>query len=103
MAREEVNYEILLRLEAKQNGLSNDFSNLRQTWHKDIDHLRELVTIVKDEHSKGTNDIGDMLKEIKTQVIKTNGRVRSLEVWRGFITGGLAIIGILVGFLISKL
>jgi len=34
--------------------------------------------------------------EIKNQVQKTNGRVRTLEIWRGFITGGLAIIGIIL-------
>lgn len=34
--------------------------------------------------------------EILAQTKKTNGRVGNLEVWRGFITGGLAIIGVLL-------
>ena len=29
---------------------------------------------------------------IEAQTQKTNGRVSRLEVWRGFITGGLAVI-----------
>lgn len=52
------------------------------------------------------NDIGEIkgivggikedVTEIKTQVKATNGKVRSLEIWRSFILGGLAILGILV-------
>ncbi len=34
---------------------------------------------------------GDLL-EIKVDVKKTNGRVGSLENWRWFITGGLAVV-----------
>jgi len=35
-------------------------------------------------------------KAILDQVIKTNSRVDKLEVWRGFITGGLLIISIFI-------
>jgi len=35
----------------------------------------------------------ELLIEIKQECKKTNGRLRALEVWRGFITGGLAVIG----------
>ena len=41
--------------------------------------------------------------EIKEQVKKTNGRVNKLEVWRGFITGGLAIIGLIIIPIIFKM
>jgi len=41
-------------------------------------------------------EIQEDIKEIKTQTQKTNGRVSSLEVWRGFITGGVAILAVLV-------
>lgn len=33
---------------------------------------------------------------IKEQVIKTNGRVSSLENWKAFILGGLAILSIIL-------
>lgn len=33
---------------------------------------------------------------IKVQVIKTNGRVSSLENWKAFILGGLAILTIIL-------
>lgn len=29
----------------------------------------------------------------------TNGRVRKLEVWKGFITGGITLLSIIVGYL----
>lgn len=32
------------------------------------------------------------LGEILEQTKKTNGRVRALEVWRGYIVGGLAVV-----------
>ena len=35
------------------------------------------------------------------QMSKLNGRVRRLEVWRGFITGGLTLLAIIVGYLIK--
>lgn len=46
---------------------------------------KHLVEI-KDEH----------LARIEEQVRKTNGRVGKLENWRAFITGGLAILTLLV-------
>lgn len=40
--------------------------------------------------------------EIKQKQDKTNGRVRSLEVWRGVITGGLIIIsGVIIPIIIK--
>lgn len=41
-------------------------------------------------------DVKESLTRIEQQVIKTNGRVSSLENWRWFVTGGLAVISILV-------
>ena len=40
--------------------------------------------------------------EIKAQCKLTNGRVGRLEIWRGFITGGIAVIGALLIPLILK-
>lgn len=41
-------------------------------------------------------EVKDILSEIKTQTMKTNGRVGRLENWRSFITGGLAIVTLIV-------
>ena len=39
----------------------------------------------------------EILTRIESKVDKINGRVRSLEIWRGVITGGLIVIsGVLV-------
>ncbi len=49
----------------------------------------------------------DTIKEFKKEnreahitltkhVEKTNGRVKSLEVWRGFLAGGMAVLSILI-------
>ena len=41
--------------------------------------------------------------KLEAHAEKTNGRVKSLEVWRGFIVGGLTIIGIMIPVLIKVL
>ena len=46
------------------------------------------------------NEIRDDVKEIVCQTRRTNGRVSSLEVWRGVITGGLAVITFVMGYII---
>lgn len=40
-------------------------------------------------------DILKYLTRIEGQTVKTNGRVSKLEIWQGFIKGGLAIIVII--------
>ena len=52
---------------------------------------------MEEEYSKREIDtfmqeIRDQLNRIEAQTTKTNGRVSKLENWRGFITGGLAIL-----------
>lgn len=50
----------------------------------------------KREIDEFMKDIKDTLQRIEMQTTRTNGRVSSLENWRGFITGGLAILTVLV-------
>lgn len=42
----------------------------------------------------------DRHKEIIKRLDYTNGKVRKLEIWKGWITGGLSLLGILVGIFI---
>lgn len=56
---------------------------------------------MEEEYSKREIDlfmeeIRNTLARIEAQTTKTNGSVRSLQIWRGFITGGLAIITVLI-------
>ena len=66
-------------------------------------------------------ELGLLLKEIKTHlvgfsetnkiehkdmcdhVIRTNGRVKSLEIWRSFIVGGLSIVTLVFPFVIYQI
>jgi len=48
--------------------------------NKDIQHLGEKLEAVHED-----------VKEIKAQVIRVNGRVSKLEMWRSFILGGVAV------------
>ena len=43
------------------------------------------------------------LKIIREQTILTNSRVKNLELWSAYITGGLTILGILVVPILIKL
>jgi len=58
--------------------------------------------------------LGVMIKDLKEVVNegfkithkkqdKTNGKVRSLEVWRGYITGSVAVVVLVLGYVISFL
>lgn len=40
--------------------------------------------------------IDEKLDRIETQTTKTNGNVRTLQIWRAYLTGGLAILSILI-------
>lgn len=48
-------------------------------------------------------DIRQTVSDIKEQTIKTNGRVSSLEVWKGVMIGGLAVITVMIVPLILNL
>lgn len=41
-------------------------------------------------------DIKNDVEKIVVQTTKTNGRVNSLEVWRGIMIGGIGVISVMV-------
>ena len=83
----------------------------------DKDHnnytIGEVVILLKEmdkrnfekhqEQRKDQDDLKVACKAILEQVTRTNGRVGKLENWRGFITGGVAVIGVLLVPLFFKL
>lgn len=62
-----------------------------------------MPDLTRNEMHEVVKRIDENVAEIKKQVLLTNGRVRKLEVWRGFITGGLTIVSIVVGYLLKHL
>lgn len=56
---------------------------------------RELLHYIK--------DIKQDVADIKIQTTRTNGRVGSLETWRGVMIGGIAVITVLIVPLILNL
>ena len=42
------------------------------------------------------NDIKTELKELKEIGIKTNGRLTKLELWRSYLSGGMAVVILLL-------
>ena len=57
--------------------------------------------MAKDDFSKNEiilmfKEIKDTLERVEAQVIKTNGRVSNLELWREGLMGKLTVIGIVL-------
>ena len=42
-------------------------------------------------------NINRSLGRIEAQVISTNGNVRKLQIWKAYITGAIAILGVVLG------
>lgn len=47
--------------------------------------------------------IRKQLDRIEEQVVKTNGRVRSLELWRSFSMGAIAVMSLILTILVTVL
>lgn len=63
---------------------------------REIDaHMAEIKAMFKehavDDH-KSFGDIKSSIDGLTTEVKKTNGSVRGLQIWKAYITGGLAVL-----------
>lgn len=61
-----------------------------------IADIRKSIAILETHHL----EVKDTLERIEEQTKKTNGRVSRLENWRSYITGGLAVVGIVIALVI---
>ncbi len=70
-----------------------------------IDYVREDIKSLRADNKNVSKRLEDTLckelTEIKNHLKTLNGRTRGLEVWRGFITGGMGVIGFIVIYLLS--
>ena len=54
--------------------------------------LNLAMNNLKEHITENFKDVNEKLDTIGTQVVKTNGRVKNLELWRSFILGAMAIL-----------
>lgn len=57
-----------------------------------MERLDNLIRSNKDDHDM----IKQEIKEVKEHAAKTNGSVANLKVWKGYLTGAIAILGAIV-------
>lgn len=58
----------------------------------DRDYTKREIDLHFSEMKHLLNDLKSEASEIKTQTLKTNGRVSRLEIWRGVTVGGIAVM-----------
>lgn len=66
--------------------------------YADDGEMRQIVLRIEASVSDVKLDVRDVAADVtlvKVQTTKTNGRVRSLELWRAAMTGGLAVLSAL--------
>lgn len=63
-------------------------SNEEPYSNRELDTLLKGITAKIDEAAK---DLAEQLDRIEEQTVKTNGRVSTLERWRSWATGALAV------------
>lgn len=62
-----------------------------------IERLENLKNTIEEQHSENKEAHANIINRLDY----TNGKVRSLQIWKATIIGGLAIVGILGGYLIT--
>lgn len=71
------------------NGAPDTIAGLHHEMVQEFKHA-------KDDAAREFKHVNDAIAEVKEEVEATNGKVRSLELWRAFVKGALAVLGVLV-------
>lgn len=59
-----------------------------------VERMKGITTLINEKFEENEKSHNIIL----LQTTKTNGRVRSLEIWRSFIVGGLSILTFMLPF-----
>jgi len=59
-----------------------------------VERMKGITTLINEKFEENEKSHNIILE----QTTKTNGRVRSLEIWRSFIVGGLSILTFMLPF-----
>jgi hypothetical protein len=70
----------------------------RAATHKD--HEQDITLATIDQQLKGIIEKDDLIYK---QVQATNGRVKSLEIWRAYMIGGGIVLITIIGWLINAI
>ena len=65
--------------------------------------IEQKLDTMDDRMQMFEKNTGSTLNRIEAQTIKTNGRVNNLENWKGYITGGVAVLTFIVTVLLAVL
>jgi hypothetical protein len=71
------------------NGAPDTIAGLHHEMVQEFKHA-------KDDAAREFQHTNAAIAEVKEKVEETNGSVRQLQIWRAFITGALALLGIIV-------
>jgi uncharacterized alpha-E superfamily protein len=66
-----------------------------------IENLAKLVEVNHTQNTESRKDNKEEHEKILNQVLLTNGKVRSLQIWKASIVGAISIITIVASYTIS--